>query len=254
RFRSTTLLVLTMSPGGHHSRIHAYRTAKRAVIGAQAQGPSPAWKGGDRSGSGTPHTTKEPGSKILISRLPPDVTLQEVSDLFNKTVGPTKEVILFYNDKGLPKGMALVGFQRDADATLAADKYDGRFVDNKRPLRVEVIVNKDAAIPPKSSPATKVVPSQSSRPMSLLERMNIAPVKGPAPPKGPKQQTQKAPAPPAEVVTKPKAVPTKRKKTRKGPARLTKKRATAKDLDEEIDQYRAAVPHIGGDTNKMIFA
>jgi hypothetical protein len=73
-------------------------------------------------------------------------------------------------------------------------------------------------------------------------------------PKGPKQQTQKAPAPPAEVVTKPKAVPTKRKKTRKGPARLTKKRATAKDLDEEIDQYRAAVPHIGGDTNKMIFA
>jgi len=243
-----------MSPGGHHSRIHAYRTAKRAVIGAQAQGPSPAWKGGDRSGSGTPHTTKEPGSKILISRLPPDVTLQEVSDLFNKTVGPTKEVILFYNDKGLPKGMALVGFQRDADAALAADKYDGRFVDNKRPLRVEVIVNKDAAIPPKSSPATKAVPSQSSRPMSLLERMNIAPVKGPAPPKGPKQQTQKAPAPPAEVVTKPKAVPTKRKKTRKGPARLTKKRATAKDLDEEIDQYRAAVPHIGGDTNKMIFA
>jgi len=38
--------------------------------------------------------------------------------------------MLFYNDKGLPKGMALVGFQRDGDAALAANKYDGRFVDN----------------------------------------------------------------------------------------------------------------------------
>ena len=68
-----------MSQGGHQGRIHAYRTAKRAVLGTQAQGPSPAWKGGDRSGSGTPQTPKESGSKILISRLPPDVTLQEVS-------------------------------------------------------------------------------------------------------------------------------------------------------------------------------
>ena len=40
--------------------------------------------------------------------------------------------MLFYNDKGLPKGMALVGFQRDSDAALAADKYDGRFVDNSK--------------------------------------------------------------------------------------------------------------------------
>jgi len=57
-----------------------------------------------------------------------------MKDLFNKTVGPTKEVVLFYNDKALPKGMALVGFQRDGDAALAADKYDGRFVDNSELL------------------------------------------------------------------------------------------------------------------------
>jgi len=42
--------------------------------------------------------------------------------------------MLFYNDKGLPKGMALVGFQRDSDAALAAEKYDGRFVDNSESL------------------------------------------------------------------------------------------------------------------------
>lgn len=56
---------------------------------------------------------------------------------------------------------------------------------------------------------------------------------------------------PAEVVTKPKAVPTKRKKTRKGPARLTKKRLTVEDLDEEMDAYRASVPPVGSDPNKM---
>ena len=42
--------------------------------------------------------------------------------------------MLFYNDKGLPKGMALVGFQKDGDAALAANKYDGRFVDNSELL------------------------------------------------------------------------------------------------------------------------
>ena len=109
--------------------------------------------------------------------------------------------MLFYNDKGLPKGMALVGFQRDGDATLAANKYDGRFVDNsellyqspscrftfavpvvsERPLKVEVIVGKDAATPSKKPPPKKDSPSLSPKPMSLLERMNIAPVKGPAP-------------------------------------------------------------------------
>jgi hypothetical protein len=55
-----------------------------------------------------------------------------------------------------------------------------------------------------------------------------------------------------ETVTKPKAVPTKRKKTKKGPARLTKKKVTVQDLDEEMDAYRAAVPEVGGETNKML--
>jgi hypothetical protein len=74
----------------------------------------------------------------------------------------------------------------------------------------------------------------------------------PKSPKHPKQQARKAPAAPAEVATKPKAVPTKRKKTKKGPARLTKNKPTVQDLDEEMDAYRAAVPQIGGDPNKMV--
>ena len=91
--------------------------------------------------------------------------------------------------------MALVGFQREGDAALAADKYDGRFVDNselfspslscqftpmvsERPLKVEIIVNKDAAVPSKKFSTTS--PPPLPQPMSLLERMNIAPVKEPA--------------------------------------------------------------------------
>ena len=60
------------------------------------------------------------------------------------------------------------------------------------------------------------------------------------------------PKPKAEVATKPKAVPTKRKRTKKGPARLTKKKPTVQDLDEEMDAYRAAVPQIGGDSSRMV--
>jgi hypothetical protein len=70
--------------------------------------------------------------------------------------------------------------------------------------------------------------------------------------KSPKEQTQKTPAAPTEAETKPKAVPTKRKKTKKGPARLKKQKLTVQELDEEMDAYRAAVPQIGGDLNKMV--
>jgi len=241
-----------MSQGGNRGRIHTYRTPKKVVLGRHAQGPSPAWKG-DRGASDTPPTPKEPGSRILISRLPPDVTLQEVSDLFNRTIGPTKEVMLFYNDKGLPKGMAMVWFQRDGDAAVAADRYDGRFVDNKRLLKVEIVVGKDEATPWRKTPTKKEPPSTSPQSMSLLERMNIAPAKEPLKPRAPKERLQKAPAAPAEVTTKPRAVPTKRK-ARKGPARLTKKKVTAQELDEEMEAYRAAVPQIGGGTDKMTVA
>lgn len=67
-----------MSQGGNRARIHTYRTPKKVFLANQAQGPSPAWKG-DRGGSGAPPTHRESGSRILISRLPPDVTLQELS-------------------------------------------------------------------------------------------------------------------------------------------------------------------------------
>jgi hypothetical protein len=71
-------------------------------------------------------------------------------------------------------------------------------------------------------------------------------------PKVSQAANQEGPAAPAEVVTKPKAVPTKRKKTKKGPARLTKKKVTVQDLDEEMDAYRAAVPQIGGDPTRWL--
>ena len=191
--------------------------------------------------------------------------------------------------------MALVGFQRNGDAALAANKYDGRFVDNSKlllPASEPSIHTRGVRTTVESRSYRGQGRSRSLEKVSCQERIAIPvaaadvstredeyrtgkrtrPVRTPSfteararvpftltaylcwfyRPKAPKQQTQKAPVAPAEAVTKPKAVPTKRKKTKKGPARLTKKKATVQELDEEMDAYRAAVPQIGGDLNRMV--
>lgn len=61
--------------------------------------------------------------------------------LFTKTVGPTKEVYLIYNDKAKSKGMAIVEFTRKEDARNAKHKYNNRVIDGSEyilPLRCVV--------------------------------------------------------------------------------------------------------------------
>jgi hypothetical protein len=50
-------------------------------------------------------------------------------ELFKKTVGPLREVFMVYNSQGKSKGMAIVMFQRPADAAVAQKKYHGKIVD-----------------------------------------------------------------------------------------------------------------------------
>lgn len=57
-----------------------------------------------------------------------------MQELFNKTVGPTNNVFLIFNSQGHPKGMAVVSFQRAADAALAKEKYNGKIVDGSMVL------------------------------------------------------------------------------------------------------------------------
>ncbi len=60
----------------YHPRLNNYHSHKQNILGNQGARPAPAWKPNARaaaSGSGS-----EVGSKILLSRLPPDVVENEV--------------------------------------------------------------------------------------------------------------------------------------------------------------------------------
>jgi len=170
-------------------------------------------------------------SKILLSRLPPDVGDAEVEELFKKTVGPVKEAFIIYNSQGRSKGMAIVTFQRLGDAAVAKAKYDGKYIDMKRPIKIEIIT--DTAVEARSS-APPPTPSLLSRlgGIAAVEGFtNLRPsaTKNPLPPTQPRTQSA--------IATR-KAPPRQRMRMKKGPRRVKK---TAMQLDKEIDDYRTAL-------------
>ncbi|CAK5262150.1 unnamed protein product [Mycena citricolor] len=165
-------------------------------------------------------------------------------------VGPLRESFLIYNSQGRSKGMAVVTFQRPGDAAVAREKYDGKIVDGRRPIKIEIMV--DSARPLHSIP---------TGPPSLFERLrpgsdskigaggssggpsrfitpqtkkatNLAPPAPPPRPATPHNATLAAPVPP-------------RRRAKKGPKRLKKQWATSRskeELDKEMEDYRALAP------------
>ncbi|KAK0496200.1 hypothetical protein EDD18DRAFT_1332291 [Armillaria luteobubalina] len=94
------------------------------------------------------------GSKILLSRLPVDVSEKEGRELFRKTVGPLKDSFIVYNSQGNLKGWQLISFQKPGDAAVARSKYDGKFVDGLHqdvPIKIEII---SEDLPPASVAST----------------------------------------------------------------------------------------------------
>ncbi|KAI6148517.1 hypothetical protein BKA82DRAFT_944413 [Pisolithus tinctorius] len=191
------------------TRINAYHSQKRSLLGSPANQIPPAWR--------EPKPDVEPGSKILLSRLPPDVSETEVEDLFRKTVGPLREVFLVYNSQGRSKGMAIISFQRPGDAAVARAKYDGKFVDGRRQIKIEVIVDSDEATPKPAAPS----------PPSLLQRLGQTKFYSNSPPK---PLT-------ARVVSRPPTAVIPRRRKKKGPKRVQK---SVSQLDNEMEEYRAA--------------
>ncbi|KAL1695791.1 hypothetical protein GGG16DRAFT_108962 [Schizophyllum commune] len=233
-----------------HARYNNFHGPKKALIGHPARQVPPSW----RPNAAPP----PPGSKILISRLPIDVGLQEVEELFRKTVGPLRDVFLVYNSQGHSKGMAIVAFQRKGDAAVARAKYHGKVVDGRRPILIEIIVDDDA--PSAAAPAG---------PPSLIERIGgVTAAAGRTAPKSKKAAKQAATSAQQTPVMALEAaatttVPPRRVRARKGARRL-QKRATAgvgvggvggtgaagaavktqpktkEQLDQEMEDYRAA--------------
>ncbi|EJF57379.1 hypothetical protein DICSQDRAFT_111837 [Dichomitus squalens LYAD-421 SS1] len=220
----------------YHSRhgMNTYRSPKQQILGNQATKPPPAWRSDARTASGS-HS--EGGSKILLSRLPADVEENEVEILFSKTVGPVREVLMVYNSQGRSRGMAVVAFARPTDAAVARAKYNGKIVDGRRPIKIEIVTDDDQ--PRNAAPAPAIAQP------SLLARL------GPVPPttanvlqvNGKKANAQPAAVPASRPAAVPAAQPKARTRTKQGARRLKKQRRpkpmTAAELDAQIEEYLA---------------
>lgn len=174
------------------------------------------------------------GSKILISNLPPDVSEREVEELFQKTVGPLREVLLVYNSQGRSKGMAVVAFQRAGDAAVAREKYNDKVVDGRRPIKIEIVTDEVPSAQTPSAAAPQLP--------SLLQRLGVKVPTGTGKSSAPVPTAPRPRAVAATVNNATRAVMAQpRRRVKKGARRVNKRPApkTAADLDKEMDAYRA---------------
>ena len=65
-----------MSNRATSSMIHNYHTPKRQLLGHA--GPAPAWRNGPTPGASGSGGARDPGSKILVTNLPYDVSPEEL--------------------------------------------------------------------------------------------------------------------------------------------------------------------------------
>jgi THO complex subunit 4 len=161
-----------------------------------------------------------------------DVAETEVEELFKRTVGPVKDMFIIYNNQARSKGMAIVTFHRPADAGVARSKYNGKVIDGKHKLKIELVTDNDELSP-------ETTKEQPNTPPSLLSRIA-----------GPRIQVASVQAPNNAATTQPPQHPAKRKsaipivvsaprkRTKKGPKRVKKSLA---QLDQEMEEYRASV-------------
>ncbi|KZS96250.1 hypothetical protein SISNIDRAFT_482838 [Sistotremastrum niveocremeum HHB9708] len=204
-------------------RSRSYNTAKLTVTGNRVQ-QAPAWKQKNLEGIQTSSITS--GSKILLSQLPEDVTEAEIEDLLSSTIGPLHDVFIVYNAVGRPKGMAVAHFKRVADAIVARQKYNGRMIDGRRSIKIELILDRE----------TEQVTSPR-KPLSLLERLGTPGVATTGAKPNP-LATQKSANLPIQTTQSRKHAMAKPRRVKKGPKRINKQQKTAQDLDRELDMYR----------------
>ncbi|KAF9456466.1 hypothetical protein BDZ94DRAFT_1177637 [Collybia nuda] len=247
--------------GQPHARLNSYHGPKRQLLGNQAGHAAPAWRNVHELPGQTVALAKnrqnvqDQGSKILLSRLPVDVGEKEVEDLFKKTVGPLRECFLVYNSAGKSKGMAVVAFQRPGDAAAAKAKYDGKIVDGRKPLKIEIVTDTVTPAPvnvkpptpslltrlgakPLTNTAVKNAPAPTYVPFILLEKASYSQARHPNQARA--ANTASATAVPAG---------TKKVRYKKGPKRIKKQvqnaRLTVDQLDKEMEDYRAAADTSG---------
>lgn len=165
------------------------------------------------------------GNKIIVSNLPEDVTEPQIRELFSSTIGPLKSVSLTYDAQGKSKGIATIEFKLASDGGKAFQQYNKRLIDQKRPMKVEIIVD-----------PTKIPPP------SLSSRVGAAPP-APSPPIGrraPQPKAAKAEASKAPVVAATRGGKGPRGKGRGRKGAGARPAVTVADLDQEMTDYQAA--------------
>ncbi|KAF9051529.1 hypothetical protein BJ165DRAFT_1449412 [Panaeolus papilionaceus] len=214
--------------------LNAFHGPKKQLLGVKPDLPSPAWKKDASEGSSKSSTTQ--GGRVFLSNLPTDVSETELQDLFKKTVGALKDCFLVYNSQGKSKGMAVLTFQRPGDAVIARQKYNGKIIDGRRHIKLELLVDQDLPTPAVAA---------AQRAPSLLNR--ISPAVAPPQPVHPTAfSVTFPPSRPAKkpIVVSPPIAVLPRRKVKKGPKRLKKRTVTLEDLDKEMEDYRAGAPNL----------
>lgn len=135
-----------------------------AVSNANRQQPPVTFPGRNQKG---------PGSKVIVSNLPVDVTEAQVKvrfgycssqELFSTTIGPLRRALMSYKANGQSTGVVTVEFQRAEDANRAYAQYNNRLIDSKRPLKIEVVVD------PARAPAATAQPAKPAQPKARKSR------------------------------------------------------------------------------------
>jgi len=90
---------------------------------------------GQRGGAGGARV--EPVSKILVSGLDPEVSSDDVKEIFAQ-VGQIQKAVVHYDQNGKSLGTAEVTFNSTASATKAVKEFDGAEVDGK-PMYIKVV-------------------------------------------------------------------------------------------------------------------
>ncbi|KAI5123257.1 hypothetical protein M0805_001346 [Coniferiporia weirii] len=223
--------------------------AKGQVVGPRnAARPAPAWRARNiptDSGAGS-----DTGSKVLLSNLPMDVAEGEIIDLMKKTIGPVnvRDSLMIYTMKGFPRGMALIAFTRGGDAGRARERYNGKVIDGKRAIKLEVVLDRSVtspiAVAPQNAPKEhkSLFERLEPRQQKQLPQKPVAAPSRPSNPAGSKRPVvlpapYQPPQQPQRVKNSISTVSAPmRKRQKKGPRRVKKSVA---DLDREMEEYSA---------------
>ncbi|KAG8996988.1 hypothetical protein FRB90_012602 [Tulasnella sp. 427] len=248
---------------GPKTRVNGTRPhgPKTTVLGSGPHGVPPAWKSGYQQPKAGPSQSNE-GNKILISGLPFDVEKDAIVELLGSTVGPLEDVTCVYTKQGQSTGMSIVRFKQAQHAHDARRMYNGKVVDQQRPIKVEIIGEPLPTHVPMNA-TQKAQPPPPPQP-SLIERLGMigsAFIQAQQGRRGPPHHTalqiqqRNAMAIQQQGFGQPSFnIPTfdnnQRRPRKKGPKRLQKarnahwvpKKKTAAQLDAEMDDYRSSAP------------